>query len=351
MSPQFVDFNADGHMDIIVGTFDGSVHVSYGTEKGFSEPTHVLDKDGEQIIINQWWNREARKWDTSNRCNPEGHDLKPGHLTSAIAFDWNGNGAYDLLLGDKKTGHLYLRINEGTAKEPAFATTNQVVMADGKPITVETGITTMRAADWDGNGLLDLVIGSFGGTFRQDDTGGGVFLFRNVGKKDAPEFAAPVTLIAPSPKGHTAAVRPDAGMHPDVFDWNGDGKPDLIVGGYSMWTPEARELSDEEVTELATVNAEMAKVNQRRAEINALARKAAEGIEDVTEARSKMAEVLAEHREEMNELNSLTRTLTARRSQLVPTGQRISYTWVYLNGALPAEAASGEAKGETAQRD
>ncbi len=253
MSPQFVDFNADGHTDIVVGTFDGSPHVSFGSDKGFADPTHILDKEGQRILINQFWNFETKKWDNATRCNPEGHELPNGHLTSAIAFDWNGNGVWDLVLGDYDTGHIFVRLNEGTNKEPKFATKNVPVLVDGKPVKVDGKVATVRSADWDGDGLMDLVVGSSGGTYQQNDKGGGVFLFRNIGSKEKTEFAKAVTLIEPSPKGHRSAVRTDAGMHPDVYDWNGDGKPDLIVGGYSMWTPAPRELTEDEKARLAVL--------------------------------------------------------------------------------------------------
>jgi hypothetical protein len=56
MSPQFVDFDSDGRLDVVAGTFDGSPHVAYATEKGWKQPVHVLDGKGERILLNQFWN-------------------------------------------------------------------------------------------------------------------------------------------------------------------------------------------------------------------------------------------------------------------------------------------------------
>ena len=50
MGSQFVDFNADGHIDYLTATFDGSPHVAYGSPEGFGEPEHLKDKDGERVM-------------------------------------------------------------------------------------------------------------------------------------------------------------------------------------------------------------------------------------------------------------------------------------------------------------
>src|SRR5690606_6313607 len=109
MSPQFVDFDADGHLDIVAGTFAGSPFVARGSATGFTAPVQILDEKGERIVINQFWNYDAKKWDNTDRCDPRGNDkLARGHLTSAYAFDWDADGDLDLILGDYDGGHLYL---------------------------------------------------------------------------------------------------------------------------------------------------------------------------------------------------------------------------------------------------
>ena len=72
MSPQFVDFNGDGKLDIVAGTFDGSPHVAYATDKGWKQPEQILDRSGARIMANEFWNFDTKKWDSTTRCDPEG---------------------------------------------------------------------------------------------------------------------------------------------------------------------------------------------------------------------------------------------------------------------------------------
>ena len=51
MSPQFVDFNGDGHLDIVAGTFSGSPWIAFGTADGFAQPGMIHDRSGERIVI------------------------------------------------------------------------------------------------------------------------------------------------------------------------------------------------------------------------------------------------------------------------------------------------------------
>ena len=175
MSPQFVDFDADGHLDIVAGTFDGSPHVALGGEKGWKQPVQILDREGQRILLNQFWNFDTKKWDNTTRCDLDGHKLGTGHLTSAVAIDWDGNGVLDLLLGDHSSGHIYRRMNEGSAAEPKFASKNVPIEAAGKPIDVPGTVATMRLVDWNRDGLLDLLCGGMGDAYGEDE-GGGVYL-------------------------------------------------------------------------------------------------------------------------------------------------------------------------------
>jgi hypothetical protein len=64
----------------------------------------------------------------------------------------------------------------------------------------------------DGDGDLDLIV----------DADGGPAWYENVGTQANPVMQSRGALVKANIAGHSPA--------PNVVDWNGDGKPDLIVG-------------------------------------------------------------------------------------------------------------------------
>ena len=125
----------------------------------------MLDKSGAVLRLGQFWDYENKKWAKTE-------DFLG---ISAFPIDWDDDGDFDLLLG-ANGGRVFLRLNEGTKEKPAFAVNNIAVRAGGKDMSVPGGHAMPVAADWDGDGLFDLVSGS---------NSGAVHWFRNTGKKGA----------------------------------------------------------------------------------------------------------------------------------------------------------------------
>ncbi len=330
MSPQFVDFDADGMLDIVAATFDGSPHLARGSATGYAQPEQVLDREGARIVMNQFWNHDSKpeKWDDAKRCDPEG-EWSGLHLTSAWAVDWDCDGDLDLLLGDHKKGHVMLRRNDGTAKEPKFSLKNEVVLANGKPMVVVGTVATLRTIDWDRDGKKDLLVGSMGDAYG-DGPGGGVFLWRNVGDDTAPKFDAPWTLVAASERGATQPTRPDAGLYMDAADVDGDGDLDLVVGGYATWALPKKDLDEAQQKRVAELDQEIAAAQK---EINALHERLAKALEGVEESKRKEVMLELSKSEEQKKPTPRQRHSKAKeeRDALVPPMQRRSFTWLYEN--------------------
>jgi len=333
MGSQFVDLDADGHLDYLTATFDGSPHISYGSAEGFGKPERLKDAAGERILISSIWNYKTGTHENIGRSMPDGKPQSE-RCISALAFDWDGDGDYDLLLGSYENGHLYRQMNDGTNAAPKFTGKNIVVMAGDKPFALSAKMTAPRLVDWDGDGDLDLIAGSFGSVWGPTGTGGGVYLSRNNGKQGQPRFGALETLIVPQAKGGTEPVRPDAGLYVDAVDYDGDGDLDLVVGGYSMWTPKARPLSEQEQATVARLQKELEAVQKRQSDLtgklNAEVNQAAEGLERSSpEFRKKWSAIYAKYRDQMTAIRKEGQALSKRIGELVPAPQRQSFVWLY----------------------
>ena len=89
------------------------------------------------------------------------------------------------------------------------------------------GRTKINVVDWDGDGLLDLLIGvgpQHGSPFR----GSYVLFLKNVGTNNSPVFKHPQVVLWNKQGKPLEFWR--HGVHPEPVDWNGDGKYDLVAG-------------------------------------------------------------------------------------------------------------------------
>jgi hypothetical protein len=183
LAPALGDLDADGDLDMLLGTFNQDV---------------LFYRNGGTPAQPDWVREEAG-------------DLHPPRMSNAAPAlgDLDGDGDLDLVLGQSSGAIAFYR-NDGTSKAPKFELTAGALGG------IDAGRrTTPALVDLDGDGRLDLVLGrELGGmaAFRQTGVTGGVPQFSEI-----TDFTLPLPPIS----------------SPRFADLDGDGVVDVLSGTLS----------------------------------------------------------------------------------------------------------------------
>ncbi|MFZ4768168.1 MAG: FG-GAP repeat domain-containing protein, partial [Roseimicrobium sp.] len=222
--PVAFDWDKDGDADLICGDEDGRV--------AFIENTGKLSADKSPIF-------ERPKY-----FQQQADTLKCGALATPVGFDWDGDGDTDIVSGNT-AGYIEFFENLSGPKvaQPKWAAPQRLeaggktfrVMAGNRsiqgPAEAKWGYTTLNIADWDADGLPDIVLNSITSE---------VQWLKNIGTRTAPKLAAPqpveVEWNGEQPKLAWGWLRPDGDglltqwrTTPVVYDFNQDGVLDLAM--------------------------------------------------------------------------------------------------------------------------
>ena len=185
-APAVADVDGDGDLDLILGN-------------------RISQHNPRTAALEYFENR-------GTATHPEWHAAGPLDITGTFNYapalgDLDGDGKPDLMLGTWRNVLGWYR-NTGAAGKPVFA------LMDSAAVTLTRGSNATPAlADVDGDGDLDLFVGEGSGTIN---------FYRNDGTRKAPKFV----LVSDDFAGIAAGRR----SAPTLMDIDGDGDLDLLVG-------------------------------------------------------------------------------------------------------------------------
>lgn len=154
----------------------------------------------------------------------------PGAVALPVSvnfIDMNGDGLNDIVSADP-AGTMRVYFNSGSKTDPKFTVAETVPLFLSRPAKDEEfdywwghGMAKIAMYDWNKSGSVDLLFGNYSGE---------IVFIPNAGTKGSPYFPQPPVYaratIPTSKKGHLWANL----LAPCVYDWNKDGKPDVLTG-------------------------------------------------------------------------------------------------------------------------
>jgi hypothetical protein len=289
-APQFADIDGDGLVDLTAGSYGGPVYWLKGLGGlQFAYPVQLLTDRGSTLLASP-----ATFYDVMPFMAGRG-GLLDSYAANVAWVKWNDDEKSDLIIGnnggqlfvwtaqDDNTGYSFpglpvfkrkvlqkdraapiefLGSSEKTPY-PDRRPVNEILIAGEKALPEDERHSAPAVADWDGDGLWDILAGSFSGR---------VYFLRNTGKPGTPEFKTREVILEAG-KGVQWLAAHDAGgpgtrSQVQVVDYNLDGKLDLLVGYYSESRVPRKDLTKAQRKELQGIREQLAKLNVQAGNFN-----------------------------------------------------------------------------------
>lgn len=200
----YTGYEIDGEQYLICGTRMGNLHAYPVKDEHLSPTKYIVDQD---------------------------HILQRSPTVNGYVGYFKGSGNREGLLLSGEGGIVFYRNTKQKDKNGNLVFENASAVKQENPILYGGSLVVPSLADWDGDGLIDMIVGN---------SAGNILFFKNAGTNPRPAYQDPEFLTAGGEKIHVQpGYREDIqGPHearwgyvcPVVYDWNDDGLPDILTG-------------------------------------------------------------------------------------------------------------------------
>ncbi|MDR1459487.1 MAG: VCBS repeat-containing protein, partial [Bacteroidales bacterium] len=225
------DIDGDGDVDILAFWSLGK-YIDYHKNKSIEQhgtPAYLTFE-----LENRCWGlfSESNEYNAiilDDDC--KGNSLKSHRHTGStmLSFDENGNGLPDLLLGDMDYPNLFLLTNGGTANVARMVSKDSLFPSYDTPIQLYS-MPCPLLVDVDGDGLEDLLVSPFDLTLTKSENKESVWYYKNTGTSQHPRFTLQTKSFL-----QEEMLDFGSGAYPVLYDMDGDGLLDLLVGNYGYY--------------------------------------------------------------------------------------------------------------------
>lgn len=253
--PAIVDVDSDGDIDVL--TFHiGGQHLQY--HKNLSMETYGIPDSLNFKLINECWGGFREDINTNslflndntppcaegNFPNAESPVLGPDQEKSkpteqmpkhsgstVLALDYDGNGVMDLILGDVAFGNLNLLINGGTMvnTNSDMISVDPLFPGNSIPVNLEV-FPAAFFVDVDFDGKKDLVVGTNARNIAANEVS--ILFYKNTGTNNQPNFIYQTDAFL-----QEQMIEHGTAAQPVLVDIDNDGLEDLFVSNFFRHKP------------------------------------------------------------------------------------------------------------------
>ena len=229
--PAIVDVDGDGSIDIL--NFGLGSAIPEGSTVEFHKNRNPCGLDFERVT--SCWGGFAENY-TNNSVSLE-VCTKPAHLaktkeikmhagSSLLVSDFNGNGLPDMLIGDITFENAVMVYNHGDASTAWMTDQDQTFPNYSTPISLEY-FPGFSLIDIDLDGNLDLIASP---AIKGSQNVESVWRYKNTSDNNIPYFELECTSFL-----QDEMIDVGEGANPHLYDIDGDGLLDLLIGNYGYY--------------------------------------------------------------------------------------------------------------------